>query len=520
MYESVFQFRERPFCWAPRTDLYYPASAIETAYQTLVRCVDRAEGPSMLIGGPGTGKSLVCHRLAEQFRDAFHVALLNSAQLCTRRALLQNLLFELGLPYRGLEEGELRLALIDFLDPTRSTRSGMLLLVDEAHTLPLRLLEELRMITNLVRNGQPRVRLVLAGGPILEERFASPKLECFNQRIAARCYLQPLSFEETCQYIRSQIAAVGGNPDQLFTADALQAVHQATTGIPRLINQVCDHALMLAAVGQQGRLDAAGVQEAWADLQQLPTPWQASVRDTTAPDNVIEFGTLEEFPEEDTSLEPPASSPPASAAEAEPNAPRERIDLMQQLDALQLQVAELEENLPSAPTVSPAPVPVESRPVSAALDPAGVGRGPADAAPPAEPVVPAAGPPLPEVEDPFGAGFEHEEPVVDRYAALDAANLLASRTRAARPESPDPASPDATPVPAVTVHADAAGGDPDEEHDVRAQAPAKVLRVLPPDDTDLIVIVEPEPGATRPLSAVGRPQRQEYRQLFSQLRQT
>src|SRR5688572_8473556 len=214
MYESTFHFRERPFVAAPLTDRYFRAAGIEQILATLARGIERAEGPGLLIGAPGTGKSLVCHLLAEHFRDEYRVALLTSARLGSRRALLQNILYELGLPYRDLEEGELRLSLIDHLDPSDDCPNGMLLLVDEAHTLPLRLFEEIRMITNLVRDGLPRVRLVLAGGHELEERFTSPRLQSFQQRLAARCYLRPLHREETKGYVRWQISEAGGDPDQ------------------------------------------------------------------------------------------------------------------------------------------------------------------------------------------------------------------------------------------------------------------------------------------------------------------
>jgi hypothetical protein len=169
----------------------------------------------------------------------------------------------------------------------------MLLIVDEAHNLGLRLLEEVRMITNLVRDGQPRVRLVLAGGPKLEERFTSPKLESFNQRITARCYLHGFSGDETAGYVRSRIAAVGAQLDSVFTSDALGAVHQATDGIPRLVNQVCDHALVMAFAGGKHLIDAAGIEEAWADLQQLPGPWQTGP--VASQDSaVVEFGALDD----------------------------------------------------------------------------------------------------------------------------------------------------------------------------------------------------------------------------------
>ena len=203
MYEAFFHLNSRPFPSAPRTDRYFPASAIENSRQTLSRCIERAEGPGLLVGGPGTGKSLVCALLADQFRERFHLVKLDHARFCTRRALLQAVMFELNLPYRGLDEGELRLAMIEFAKSTDAAREGLLLVIDEAQTLPVRLIEEIRMITNVVVGGQPRLRLVLSGNSSLEERLSSPKLESLNQRIAARCYLQPLNYEETASYTRA-----------------------------------------------------------------------------------------------------------------------------------------------------------------------------------------------------------------------------------------------------------------------------------------------------------------------------
>jgi type II secretory pathway predicted ATPase ExeA len=290
MHESSFGLSERPFPAAPSAAAYFAATSHEQARRQLERCIERAEGVGIIVGGAGTGKSLLLQLLADEFRDQFHVVLLAGSALCTRRALLQNILFELNLPYRGLQEGELRLSLIDHLQPSRECPLGMLLLVDEDHTLPMRLLEELRLLTNLVREGSPRVRLVLAGSQVLEERLASPKLESFSQRIAARMYLQPLKSAETVDYITRELARCGGRAEMLFAPDALRAVHTASAGIPRLINQVCDHALTWATTHCSSRIDSGIVQEAWADLQQLPSPTQEPAPVSAA----IEFGTLDD----------------------------------------------------------------------------------------------------------------------------------------------------------------------------------------------------------------------------------
>jgi type II secretory pathway predicted ATPase ExeA len=292
MYESFFRLKSRPFAAAPVVDSYFPGESIEQARQTAIRVVERAEGPILLVGPAGIGKSLLCRLLAAYFGPSGRVALLSNTQICTHKELLQNILFELGLRYRDMDEGELRLSLMDHLRPDDDT-NGLLLIVDEAHTLPIRLLEELRMITNVVVDGRPRVRIVLAGGARLDERFASPKLESFNQRVAARCYLQPLRWDETDQYVRTQLACAGGAADRIFVEDAFRAIFRASDGIPRLVNQVCNHAMTLACQSGRRTIDAGGIEEAWADLQQLPAPWHEQSVEADNSKAVVEFGELD-----------------------------------------------------------------------------------------------------------------------------------------------------------------------------------------------------------------------------------
>ena len=314
MYETVFGLTQRPFLAAPRTDRYFPSAAIDEARATLSRCVERAEGVGLLMGPPGTGKTLLCHLLAEHFAGSLQVAVPGAGRIATPRALLQSILYELGRPYREMDEGELRLSLIDHLGSDERSPGGMLLIIDEAQTFSLRLLEELRLINNLVRYGQPRVRLVLSGSPVLEERFAHPKLELFSQRVVARAYLEPLNCDATRGYVIAQIESCGGQAHSIFTDEALTAVHRATDGVPRLINQVCDHVLMLAYAGGRDQISAAGIEEAWADLQQLPTSWEEPSQSDSGQSqgSVIEFGGLEDEPTSD-----PAVQATYAAAESE-----------------------------------------------------------------------------------------------------------------------------------------------------------------------------------------------------------
>jgi type II secretory pathway predicted ATPase ExeA len=335
MYNAYFGFTRRPFAAAPQADLYYPAAVVEAARQTLSRCIQRAEGPALVVGPSGTGKTLLCRVLAAEFADSLKVALLSSGRLATRRNLFQAILYELGRPYRGMDEGELRLALIEQLTTSEDCAGGLLLLVDEGHTLPLRLLEEIRMLTDVARNGHPQVCLVMAGGCVLEERFAHPKLDSFSQRLVARCYLESLNSSETQDYIHAQVTAAGGAAATIFPEDACRSAYRATDGVPRLINQVCDHALLLACAAGQRQLQAAQIEQAWADLQQLPTPWNEETSDQD--DAVIEFGGLDDQPADDespgkeTSLPPLRISPDSDRCEEPTGEPADQLEGIQQM---------------------------------------------------------------------------------------------------------------------------------------------------------------------------------------------
>ena len=374
MYEGHFNLRGRPFLAAPDSAQYFPGVTIELARRTLIRSIARGEGPGLVIGAPGTGKSLLCQLIAEEFSAKFAVALLISGRFGTRAALLQAILHQLRLPYRGVEEGELRLSLVDCLDPAAGQHEGLLLIVDEAHLLPWKVLEEIRLLTNLVRDSQPRVRVVITGNSVLEERFANPKLSSFSQRLAARCYLGAMDATETAAYVRAQIAFVGGDADGLLDDDALRAVHRASDGVPRLVNQICDHALIMACVAGLHRLNDAAIDEAWADLQQLPAPWSA--KPTDAPSNgVVEFGGLDDMGDEQLTAIPfPTAGPrqhPFAAAQDD-------------LDAMEVPLPEAESDDP--------------------FQPAGSIGGEVDLD-------------IGEFGDPFSEQFAQEEVILDHYGA-------------------------------------------------------------------------------------------------------
>jgi type II secretory pathway predicted ATPase ExeA len=310
MYESFFGLKNRPFLATPTLERYFPAECIEQAFHTVSRVIERGDGPVAILGRSGQGKSMLCLRIADAWRKNFEVILLSSSKLCTRRALLQSLLFELRMPFRDLTEGELRLSLMDRLQPSLENASdGLILIVDEAQTLSLKLLEELRLITNLIHQGQPRVRLVLAGAMRLEELLGHPSMESLQQRLAARCYLRNLTAAEVGRYVRHKVELCGVRVQEVFTDESIRSLHRASDGIPRLIDQIAEHAMHLAASQRVKPVSQSMIEQAWSSLQQLPAPWMETTKNNPV-SNIVEFGSLED--DDDAEFECGAESCPMS----------------------------------------------------------------------------------------------------------------------------------------------------------------------------------------------------------------
>ena len=303
MYEQVFNFNARPFNSTPYVKHYFPATAMAQAVGQATICIQRGAGPVVAIGDIGTGKSLLLAKLATECQSEFQVVNIDCSQIQNGKELLQNILFQLGKPVNLDSETELRFAVIESANPTEESPEGILLLADDAETLTVDVLEAMRTLTNIVVEGSPRVRLVLAGRQPLEEQLADPSLASFSQRIASRVFLSNLSREDTSAYVVEHINRVGGDGQEMFPNETIVKLHDLTDGCPRLINQVCDFVLILAATRGETNVSASLIEESWNDVQSLPmasgrasTGLASSVAQTNENSDwtVIEFGQLDD----------------------------------------------------------------------------------------------------------------------------------------------------------------------------------------------------------------------------------
>ena len=290
MYEQVFRFNRRPFTLAPFAGDYCPLGSIEECRLSIMRSIERNNGPVVVVGGAGSGKSMLMTRLNEDLTERFKPLYVNCSKWTQRSELLKTIMFELRLPYKQLDEGELRLALIDYVQPGGDSNEGLVMLLDDAQSLHPRIIDELSLMNNIVRDGQTRVQLVLAGQYKIEETLAHPKLTSFNQRISTRCYLQELNYQQTHQYVTAHIETAGRDCQEIFNQDALDAVYERSGGIPRLINQLCDAVLLRCAADGVMTVNANLVGQVWSEIHQIPL----SESITHDSEMSIEFGQLSE----------------------------------------------------------------------------------------------------------------------------------------------------------------------------------------------------------------------------------
>jgi len=278
---------DRPFPSIPVCDRYLAIGSIEDARSRICRMIDRGEGLGIVVGPPGTGKTLLCQRIASQYRASHAIVMLGDMRVSSRIGLIQQVLTQLRISQKGLDEQTMQMVLVDSLTKAGDGTRNLLLIIDEAQMLSVDLLDEIRMLTNLIRDGRQMVQTILVGSHKLDDSLADPQMESLSQRIVARCYLHSMTHSETTQYLRSMLVTTG----LTINDDAVGSVYHACAGVPRLINQLMNRSLDFAALHRKKSIDDICVQHAWADLQQLPSPMLESKLKTRSAN--IEFGELD-----------------------------------------------------------------------------------------------------------------------------------------------------------------------------------------------------------------------------------
>ncbi|QGU32089.1 ExeA family protein [Thermochromatium tepidum] len=267
MYPKYFGLKEPSFSIAPDPHYLFLSDQHREALAHLLYGANESGGFVLLTGEVGTGKTTVCRAFLEQLPPGVEVALiLNPVQ--TPNELLTNICEEFRIPLpRGKRSNKVLIdALNGFLLNAYANGRRPLLIIDEAQNLSRQALEQIRLLTNLETTKHKLLQIFLIGQPELRRLLETQALRQLNQRITARFHLTPLDLAETGDYIRHRLA-VAGVDRPLFTARAIRRIHECSGGIPRLINILCDRALLGACVTRGSQVDSDIVTTAAREVQ-------------------------------------------------------------------------------------------------------------------------------------------------------------------------------------------------------------------------------------------------------------
>ena len=253
MYKTFFHLTRNPFDLTPDPEFLFPTKRHNEALAALYYGVRQHKGFVVVTGEVGTGKTLLLRCLLGLLtlsEDVAYAYLFNNR--LSPKEFLQYILSDFGLSASGKNKAELLLELSQFLIQRGSKKLTTVLIVDEAHHLSAEILEEVRLLTNLESAESKLLQIVLVGQPELELKLDSVGLRQLKQRIALRARLDSLDANETKGYIerRLQIAGTGSQVETLFPEETIAAVHRHSRGFPRLINTICENALITAYARQ------------------------------------------------------------------------------------------------------------------------------------------------------------------------------------------------------------------------------------------------------------------------------
>jgi general secretion pathway protein A len=268
MYRNFYGLKRNPFEISPDPFFFHPTDRHNEALASLYYGVQRRQGFVVLTGEVGTGKTLLARCLLELLKRTHSTfAYVYNPRLSVIE-FLQYVLNDLHLPADGTNKGQLLLQLEHYLIARHNSGSATVLVIDEAQLLSWELLEEIRLLTNLETAQHKLLQILLVGQPELDLKLDSQDLRQLKQRISLRCHLTPLTGSEIRDYIlhRLGLASVNSEGRVMFTEPAMLAIEKYSRGIPRLVNAICENALIAGYAHQDPTISVEVVDEVAADF--------------------------------------------------------------------------------------------------------------------------------------------------------------------------------------------------------------------------------------------------------------
>lgn len=253
MYKKFFSLKERPFKLVPDPEYYYLSNSHEEAMAHLTYAISQGDGFVEIIGEVGTGKTMMCRVFLDNLDDKTEAAYIFNPKLGPKQ-LLKAINDEFGIPSAADDTKELIDALNVYLMEKKAEGKKVILLIDEAQDLAKNVLEQLRLLSNLETSKFKLLQIILVGQPELGEILDSHELRQLGQRITLSCNLFPLTSKEIREYIDHRIHIASSKSSIHFTRAACRLIYKYSAGIPRLINILCDRALLVAFSRNQKRI--------------------------------------------------------------------------------------------------------------------------------------------------------------------------------------------------------------------------------------------------------------------------
>jgi len=261
MYKSFFGLKENPFNFNPDPRYLYLTKEIEEALSGLMYGVESRKGFVTLTGEVGTGKTTLINRLLEWLHERkTRTAFLFNSSINTNQ-LFDFILAEFEISCSSRNKSQQLLKLNEWLLGRYRAGETTVLIIDEAQNLTYPVLEEIRLLTNFETSTDKLLQIVLSGQPELEAKLQLPQLRQLRQRIMLRCKTAPLTKEQTHDYISRRLKIAGANGEPIFTPKAVDTIHLYSMGIPRVVNLLCEHALINSFAANQQPISPETVQD-------------------------------------------------------------------------------------------------------------------------------------------------------------------------------------------------------------------------------------------------------------------
>jgi general secretion pathway protein A len=254
MYYNYFGLKEAPFNMTPNSKYFFESAKHTEALSTLVYAVEARKGFVVITGEIGSGKTTVCRTLLNQLNARTQVALITNTFI-SGKDLLSTILEDLEVEYQAGSKARLLSQLNQYLIQQLRQNNNVVLIIDEAQNLKPSVLEEVRMLSNLETENEKLIQIIFLGQPELRQKLALPRLEQLRQRIAVFYHLKPLTEEETSRYIHYRMTIASGTDNKFFTDEAVAVVFKHSNGVPRVINQLCDSALLNGFIYEKRIID-------------------------------------------------------------------------------------------------------------------------------------------------------------------------------------------------------------------------------------------------------------------------